>query len=226
MAGAFRDKYSYFRSDYLRPSYPLVNLFVSDNEGNHDLTVVEFNRPMVEGVKKIDNLRNADFQLYARFDGEDYGLLFTPTGTERVPVFFKTPTDGTYTLRWDKHNGEFDYMHLIDNIAGVDYDMLTHNEYTFESHARDYAARFYIVFNMPENDEPEEDIFAFFNGEGWVVNGSGRLELVDMVGHVLYADQLNGQPTIVHFDNYASGVYMLRLVNSKQVLKAQKIVIY
>ena len=226
MAGVNKNEYSYFRN--YKPAYPLVNLFVKDKDGNRDLAIIEFNRPEVGGVNKIDNLRNANFKLYARFDGEDYGLLFTPTGTERVPVFFKTPENGTYTLSWSKHNGTFSYMKLIDNIVGIDYDMLTHDSYTFEGHATDYAARFYIVFSATDVDEYDDDgeVFAYFNGEGWVVSGSGQLELIDMLGHVLYADHLDGKPTLVHFNNIASGMYMLRLVNSKKVLKAQKIVIY
>lgn len=188
---------------------------------------MEFNRPEVGGVPKIESLQNADFKLYARFDNESYGLLFTPENTERVPVFFKTPTSGTYTLRWDTQNGTFSRMRLIDNITGTDYDMLAHDHYTFQAYNTDFAARFYIVFSVTGVDENDDvnPTLAYFNGEGWVVEGEGRLELVDMLGHVLYANNLSGERTIVHFDDFAAGMYMLRLVNSNKVLKAQKIVI-
>ena len=225
MAGTAKDNESYFRS--MRPCYPLVNLYVFDTLGNRDLAIVEFNRSEVGGVKKIDNLRNAEFKLYAHFNDEDYGLLFTPRKTARVPVFFKTPNDGTYTLTWETHNGTFSTMRLIDNLTGTNYDMLTNDHYTFTASATDYAARFYIVFTVTDVNEFEEEheIFAYFNGEGWVVEGEGQLELVDMLGQVLYADHLSGEPTIVHFGNFAGGVYMLRLVNSNKILKVQKIVI-
>ena len=119
-------------------------------------------------------------------------------------------------------------MRLIDNIAGVDYDMLTHDTYTFQSYSTDYSARFYIVFSVTGVDENDDDnnTFAFYNGDGWVVDGSGQLELVDMLGHVLYTNHLDGKPTLVHFRGVAAGVYMLRLVDSRKVLNAQKIVIY
>ncbi len=228
MAGTHNEEGSTFRSEEPRPAFPLVNLFVTDEEGNADLAIVEFNRPETGGVPKIDNLRNAEFKLYSRFDDEDWGLLYTPINTERVPVFFKTPNDGTYTLSWSKYNGTFNTMRLIDNIAGVDYDMLTHDSYTFQSYSNDYSARFYIVFGVTGVDETDDDnnIFAFNNGDGWVVNGSGQLELVDMLGHVLYTNHLDGKPTLVHFRDVAAGVYMLRLVDSQKVLNAQKIVIY
>ena len=224
MATTKKDDNSYFRG---RPAYPLVNLLVTDEAGSSDLAIVEFNRPEVGGVPKIENLKNASFDLYARFDNESYGLLFTPEGTERVPVFFKTPTSGTYTLSWEKYNGTFSRMRLIDNITGTDYDMLTHDHYTFQAYNTDFAARFYIVFSVTgvdENDDNDSPL-AYFNGEGWVVEGEGKLELVDMLGHVLYANNLSGERTIVHFDDFAAGMYMLRLVNSNTILKAQKIVI-
>ena len=228
MATDKKNDYSYFRSGRSnQPAYPLVNLYVTDSLGNADLAIVEFNRPEVGGVKKIDNLRNAEFKLYAHFNNEDYGLLFTPRKTARIPVFFKTPNDGTYTLSWNTHNGTFSTMRLIDNLTGINYDMLANDHYTFDAQATDYASRFYIVFSVTdvEEFEDEPEIFAYFNGEGWVINGQGRLELVDMLGQVLYADNLYGEPTIVHFDDFAAGVYMLRLVSSNKILKAQKIVI-
>ena len=127
-------------------------------------------------------------------------------------------------------------MRLIDNITGTDYDMLTHDHYTFEGRASDFAARFYIVFSLPDPDDPgdpdepgnedDDDNFAFFNGIGWVVNGTGQLELVDLLGQVLYANHIDGNPTMVHFDDFAAGTYVLRLVNSNKILKSQKIVIY
>lgn len=226
MAGTTKEDGSYFRG-HGRPAYPLVNLFVSDEQGNSDLAIVEFNRPEVGGVQKIENLQNAEFKLYARFDGESYGLLFTPEDTERVPVFFKTPTSGTYTLSWSKYNGTFSRMRLIDNITGTDYDMLAHDHYTFQSYNTDYAARFYIVFSVTGVDENDDNStpLAYFNGSGWVVEGEGRLELVDMLGHVLYANNLSGERTVVHFDDFAAGMYMLRLVNSNKILKVQKIVL-
>ena len=225
MAGTEKEPSSFFRDE--RQRYPLVNLYVTDSVGNADLAIVEFNRPEVGGVKKIDNLRNADFKLYAHFNNEDYGLLFTPRKTARIPVFFKTPHDGTYTLTWRTHNGTFTTMRLIDNLTGTNYDMLTNDHYTFEALGTDYAARFYIVFSLNDVEEFEEEneIFAYFNGDGWVIDGQGQLELVDMLGQVLYTNYLSGESTIVHFGNYAAGVYMLRLVGSNRVIKAQKIII-
>ena len=217
---------SYFRG-YGRKDYPLVNLYVTDGLGNADLAIVEFNRPELGGVRKIDNLRNADFKLYAHMEDEDYSLLFAPEGTLRVPVFFKTPHDSTYTLTWRTHNGNFATMYLIDNREGIRYDMLSHDTYEFTAKATDYAARFYIEFEVTGVDENDDqnNSFAYFNGYGWVIEGEGQLELVDMLGRVLYTDNLFGDQTLVHFDGVAAGMYMLRLVDGDKLKAVQKIVI-
>ena len=227
MASASKEPSSYYRENKI--NYPLVNLFVYDTLGNRDLTIVEFNHPELGGVPKIDNLRNAEFTLYSRMDGADYGLLFAETGTERIPVFFKTPNDGVYTLKWDSYHGSFSSMLLIDNITGVQYDMLTHDSYTFDARATDYASRFYIVFSVTdvdEHDDPDNNgSFAYYNGYGWMIEGQGQLELVDMLGRVLYTNYLGGEQTLVHFDGIAAGMYFIRLVDGSRLLKSQKIVI-
>lgn len=221
------DPTSYYRSDKI--NYPLVNLFVFDTVGNRDLTIIEFKRPELGGVRKVNNLRNADFKLNAHYEDEDYALLFTPDNAKGVPVFFKTPHDGKYTLYWDLLHGTFTSLFLVDNLTGARCDMLQNNHYDFNALSTDYASRFYIVFNVTDVEEYNDDVdnndFAFFNGIGWVVEGQGQLELIDMLGHVLYANNLSGEPTIVHFDDFAAGVYMLRLVDGKRILKTQKIVI-
>lgn len=227
MATTNLDENAHFRNTGI--NYPLVNLVVSDTLGNGDLCIVEFKRPEKGGVNKINNLRNADFKLYAHYENEDYGLFFTPTHAKRVPLFFKTPNNGKYTLSWNTHNGTFTSMYLVDNLTGVHYDMLANDKYTFEAKATDYASRFYIVFSVTDVDEYDDDdindTFAYFNGYGWMIEGEGQLELVDVLGHVLYADYLTGEQTLVHFDGIAAGMYMLRLVDGKKLLKAQKIVI-
>ena len=228
MATTNLDENAHFRNTGI--NYPLVNLVVSDTLGNGDLCIVEFKRPELGGVNKINNLRNADFKLYAHYENEDYGLLFTPTHAKRVPLFFKTPNNGKYTLSWNTHNGTFTSMYLVDNLTGVYYDMLANDKYTFEAKATDYASRFYIVFSVTDVDEYDDDdindTFAYFNGYGWVIEGEGQLDLIDMLGHVLYSNVLSGESTLVHFDDIASGMYMLRLTKGNRVVGSQKIVIY
>ena len=227
MAGTVKEDGSYFRANG-KSTYPLVNIIASDEDGNRDLAIIELGRPTLGGVEKVENLQNSDFKLYSHLGDHNYSLLFTPVGTPRIPLFFKTPNDGTYTFTWDTHNGTFEKMLLIDNLTGTEYDMLAHDSYTFTALATDYAARFYIVFsvvgevNVVHNGN---DNFAFFDGTSWVIEGSGQLELIDATGRVLSSQRVSGEQTRVSFD-YAAGPYTLRLVQSRKNVKTQKIVIY
>ena len=152
-------------------------------------------------------------------------MLFTPAEAQRVAVCFKTEEDGTYTMTWNTQNGEFSFLRLIDNITGTETDMLTNDHYTFNAQVTDYASRFYILFNNPNQDDPNGgnyngDGFAYNDGHGWIVNGEGLLQLIDVTGRVLYAEQLHGDMNRVYLNKYAAGVYVLQLGD-----KSQKIVI-
>ena len=217
--------YSHFREEHL--NYPLVNLFVTDTNGMRDLTVIEFNRPEEGGTDKLRVMDASNFELYARYNDKDYSILFTKEGTQRVPVWFKTSESGVYTMTWETYHGNFSSLRLVDNLTGVNYDMLSNNSYTFEASAGDYASRFYITFACTGVDEEEvvesEGNFAFFNGSEWVINGKGQLEVIDMLGRILYAERLTNDQNRVHLD-FAPGVYMIRVVDNKN-MKTQKVIV-
>jgi len=218
---------SYFRGDEDQVDYPLVNIFATNERGNTDLAIVEFNRPEIGGATKVSFMTNANFSIAAHLNGEGYGLLFTPEGTEKVPVHFKAQEDGTYTLTWSTYNGDFSSLLLVDNKTGVITDMLRADKYTFDASADDYSSRFYLTYSVTGIDENEgtvNETFAWFDGSEWVVNGQGQLDVVDMLGRTLRSERLTGDQNRVSLDGVAAGVYLMRVTNGKAV-KVQKIVV-
>ena len=217
---------TYFRDDDDQVNYPLVNLFAENAVGNRDLAVIEFHRPELGGATKMNGLRNANFQIFARMNDNNYGLLFTPEGTERVPVWFTTEEDGVFTLSWNTLHGNFTSLRLIDNLTGVNYDMLANDSYTFEAKTSDYASRFYITFTCTDIDEylDGDDNFAFFDGSEWIINGKGNLEVVDVLGRVLFAERLYNDQNRINLNGYAKGVYLIRISDNKNT-RVQKIVV-
>ena len=212
--------------DEEQPAYPLVNLYADDANGNSEVLVVEFERPENGGGRKSMSLRNGNHLLYAHFEDENYSAFFAVKGTKQVPVRFKTfDTEGVYTMRWNIQNGTFASIYLIDNIAGVKYDMNRHQSYVFEASKTDYLSRFLIVFNYTDVEElpDEHHPFAFFDGTEWVVNGNGILQLIDVTGRVLYDREVAGDQTRISLKGYAKGVYLLRLIE-KDTTKTQKLV--
>ena len=224
MATAEKLPTSYFRGE--RIDYPVVNIFATNEKGSRDLAIIELGRPELNGVRKIENLRNANFKLYAHYDGGNYGLLFTPIDAKRVPVHFRTMEDGQFTLTWSTYNGTFTNLTLVDNLTGVRTNMLATDHYTFNGSVDDYAARFYITFNVTGVDEIDggSDDFAWFDGNDWIVTGQGQLEVIDVTGRVLQSRRVSGEQTRLHLDNVAAGVYMMRLTEGNRA-KVQKIVV-
>ena len=208
-----------------QPRYPLVNLFLSSDNGCNDVTVIEFERPEWGGATKLRELRQGDGLFYGYHDNHRYAALFAETGTTRVPLWFEAKEDDIFTMKWNTANADFSTLYLIDNITGVEYDMLANDTYTFEGHKQDYYARFYIVFSLTDVEEHvDEDIFAFFDGSQWVVTGKGELDFIDLQGRILYHDKLSGGQSRMRFPVVAKGMYLLRLVNSNET-KVQKIIV-
>ena len=221
---------SHFRDDEEQINYPLVNLLVTDSDKHRDVTVVEVGRPEVGGAVKMEDLRYPSCQMYAHYKDVNYSIAFTLEGENSVPVWFEAFEDGNFTLTWETLHGKFDYLHLIDNITGVDVDCLSANSYVFSGKTTDYKSRFKLVFSYTdvdeyyEEEEPESETFAFFANDNLVVNGEGYLELVDLNGRVLYQTRIIDVQTMVSLPDFASGLYLLRLTNAKQT-KVQKIII-
>jgi len=225
MATTEKENGSYFRGDE-QINYPLVNLFARSQAGNNDLAIIELNRPEIGGATKMSFMTNANFELSAYLDGQDYGLLFTPEGTEKVPVHFTTQEDGTYTLTWDTQNGVFTSLLLVDNMTGTITDMLRSDHYTFDAKTSDYASRFYLTYACTGVEEVNEGdgSFAFFDGSEWVVNGKGQLDIIDVTGRVLFSKRIANEQNRVNLNNVAPGVYMMRVSNGKNTM-VQKIVV-
>ena len=210
-------------------NYPLVNLYLSSERGCSDVTVIEFHRPSWGGAKKQKGLRQGNGLFYAYHENEPYAALFAKEGAERVPLRFEAKEDDVYTIRWNTANGYFSSLYLIDNLTGVRYDMIENDSYVFEGHKDDYYSRFYITFDCLDVEEYEEDdvekTFAFFDGSQLVVTGEGTLELIDLQGRILWQERVSGGQSRVSIPDVAKSLYLLRLVNSSEGTKVQKIVI-
>ena len=222
LVGRGNIKESYFRD--LEMNYPLVNLYLSSDNGCHDVTVIELDRPEWGGATKLKDLRVGNGIFYGHHGDDNYAAMFVEKGTPKVPLWFEAKEDDIYTMTWNTANGDFHSMYLIDNITGIQYDMLRNNTYQFEGHKSDYWSRFYIVFDVEDVDEHEINNFVFFNGSEWIVNGEGDLEFIDVLGHVLMHTHVDGGQTRVNLPKVAPALYFMRLTNGKECM-VQKIVV-
>ena len=169
---------------------------------------------------------NADAaKLFIEKNGKDYAIVSAEAQGE-MPVSFRAAKNGTYTLTVNPEGVEMNYLHLIDNMTGMDIDLLQTPSYTFEARTTDYTSRFRLVFgaNGASAGSASDDTFAYFNGCEWMINNSGdaTLQVVDVMGRVLSSEAVSG--SVSKTINATPGVYMLRLVSGDTV-KTQKIVV-
>ena len=146
-------------------------------------------------------------------------------------VFPGVPYSGDGEITLNKANGgEFAGWNLVGNpftqtaYTGNDVDLLATPSYTFESKVTDYESRFKLVFAMnDENNQNNNDNFAFFHNGQLIVNGEGVLQIFDALGRQLFSKELSTLNSQLSTPT-APGVYVLRLINGADV-KTQKIVV-
>ena len=189
-----------------------------------DNAIVSFN----EGNRLEKFAFNADAaKLYIPQNDKEYAIVSAEAQGE-MPVNFKAAENGTYTLSIAAENVEMNYLHLIDNMTGMDIDLLQTPSYTFEATTRDYESRFRLVFAANNNNEDGPSTgsgtFAFYSNGNWIINNAGEaiLQVIDVTGRILSSETVNGSVSTTI--NATPGVYMLRLINGENV-NVQKIVV-
>ncbi len=162
-------------------------------------------------------------KLYIPLEDDDYAIVRSEAQGE-LPVSFRASENGTYTLSMNVENVDMNYLHLIDNMTGMDIDLLQTPSYTFEANTNDYANRFKLVFAANGTDEADESSFAFFSNGNLIVNNEGNatLQVIDINGRILSSETISGSCSKAI--NATTGVYMLRLINGDNV-KVQKVVV-
>lgn len=219
-----------FRGDAnININYPLVNLIATDEDGKSDIVTIELGRPEIGGAPKAYDLRTGKGCLYANYEDKDYAIAFTQPGIGEMAVRFFADEQANFTMTWDMENGEFNYVHLIDNLTGSDIDCLNTNEYHFTARPSDYKSRFRLVFDytgVDETSDPAGDLshFAFQMNNELVVNGEGQLQMFDLTGRLVMSVSTYGAQSRVALPEISSGMYVLR-INEKNGVKTQKIVI-
>ena len=200
-----------------------VVMNVTRNRGTAvDRAIVRFDEG--QQLPKFQLFENST-KLYIAQGNKDYAIVRSANQGE-MPVSFKAAENGTYTLSVEAENVEMDYLHLIDNLTGMDVDLLQTPSYTFEASTRDYESRFRLVFSASQVPEPVEgpSAFAFFNGSEWQISNTGEatLQVLDMTGRLLSSERIDGTAEVSL--NQAAGVYVMRLINGNGV-KVQKVVV-
>ena len=187
-----------------------LSLNVSQNRGNViDRAIVNFN-----GSNNLHKfmLNPAHTNLSIAKGGETFAAISTEAEGE-LPVNFKAEKNGTYTITVNTKNVDAEYLHLIDNMTGMDVDLLSTPSYTFEAKTSDYASRFKLVFGVNNTaSESSDSNFAFMSDGNLVIDnidGEATLQIVDELGRVISTETVSGSYNKAL--NLKAGLYILNL---------------
>jgi hypothetical protein len=174
-------------------------------------------------IGHFDALANPN-RLYIPVDGEEMSLV-QGESTGELPLNFEAGANGQYTIDFSSH-ADLTYCHLIDNLTGVDVNLLEVPEYNFSAKTTDYASRFKLVFATGSSEDTEADTFGFINASGnlciYGIEGEATVQVIDLLGHVISSDQFSG--SYERKINAAPGIYVVRLINGENV-RVQKVVV-
>ena len=199
--------------------------FIQIEAGNNDYmdaAYIQFGN--VNTLRKY-TLNDATPQVYVINEGQDWASTVVNELTGEMPVHFKANADGQYTINVSTENVEMGYLHLIDTKTNADVDLMVTPSYSFNAKAGDNANRFRLVFKATSVDENENENenFAFVSNGTIIINGTGVVEMIDILGRVVSTKELS---TInCQLSTPASpGVYLLRLTSDNKV-RTQKMII-
>ena len=198
------------------PDAGLLNMSLRSGNKKIDNAIVTFGDE--QRLEKL-SFRQGSSKIYMPVENKDYAIVNAESNAGEMPVSFKAEKNGSYTLSFSNENVEFGYLHLIDNMTGMDVDLLQNPSYSFEAKTTDYGSRFKLVFST--GNGVNEESFAFISDGNIILNGEGMLQVVDVMGRIMMQEE---NATSVSTSGMTPGVYVLRLINGDSV-KTQKIVI-
>lgn len=175
-----------------------------------------------QDLGRLDLMANPD-KFYIPMNGKACAVVHTD-GVGEMPIHFEASENGTFSINVNTQETDLRYLHLIDNLAGADVDLLQQPVYSFNGKIGDYANRFKLMFvvNDNDNENDDNDAFAFISDGNIIVAGEGTLQIIDATGRVIV--DCNNTTRTVSTNGMAPGVYVLRQISENKV-RTQKIVV-
>ena len=197
-----------------------LDLIVSSFYGV-DNAIINLDNNEDQGFKKINNLNEDISEIFIEKDGVSYGIYSFDENTNEVQVSFQANKIGEHTISINP-DGEFEYIILVDKFSGVETDMLKDN-YTFRVMSTETTRnRFTVKFCKKTKDVTEN--FAYQSGNELIINGEGQVQIIDMMGRIVYSNNIKDSHHI-NINKFNKAAYIIRLTNGIEN-KTQKIVVY
>ena len=194
---------------------------IATSKGGKDNVIVRLDEEQ-EGFPKIKNL-NEDIALVYVLDNKvPYGIYNYSEDVQEVELFFKAAHIGEYNIHIEP-NGEFEYITLVDKVNGSETNMMT-NSYSFTTTPKENGNRFSLRFATGKGADGQEN-FVYQSGSELIINGEGHLQIIDLMGRVIYNNEVVNDNNRIDISRFNKGAYIIRMIN-EECVKTQKITVY
>ena len=197
-----------------------INLIATSKAGN-DNVIIRLAGADNEGFNKLDNLDRGVAEIYVHNDGNRYGIKSFDENTTEVEVAFHANEMGNYTIA-AVAEGDFSSVVLLDRFTGVETNLLV-EDYGFTATSRDDQDRF-IVKLVNGQQSADNSHFAYVSGEDLILEAEGTVQIIDVMGRMVYSNDVEGDNNRIDVSNFRNGAYVVRLINEEGV-KVQKIIL-
>ena len=194
-----------------------INLVATSKAGK-DNVVISFSGKK-EGFDKLQNFNEEIATVCVAENGKAYGIYNCESDVNEIAVMFSAKQMDSYSLSFEL-NGEFESAVLVDRLTGIETDMTAESEYNFIATSDDMKNRFVVRLGDGQATTDEAN-FVYQSGDELIIDAEGAIEIIDMMGRVVYRSEMNdGRVNVSEFNNAA---YVVRALNAGKV---QKVVIY
>ena len=197
-----------------------INVIATGKAGK-DNVIINFAGQSL-GFDKLQNFNEDIATVFVANNGRRYGIANVDENATEVELSFVASQMGSYSISIETE-GEFETVTLVDRFTGIETNMLIEEEYNFTATSNDSHNRF--VVRLANGQEPTANSqFVYQSGDELIVNAEGRIQIIDMMGKVVYTTDIVGEDNRINVSNFNKTAYVVRNINEKAV-KTQKIVI-
>ena len=205
---------------------PSINLIATSKAGN-DNVIIRFAGEMTEGFNKLDNFDRSIAEIYVAENGNRYGIKTYNENTREVEVNFHANEMGNYTIAIAESievANDFEQVILVDKFSGVETNLLI-EDYDFTATGGDDVNRFIVKLAVSDQQSAVSDNFVYQSGEELVIDAEGTVQIIDVMGRVVYSDDVESTNNRIDVSGFRNGTYVVRVISGSEV-KVEKVVIY
>ena len=197
-----------------------INVVATGKQGSNNV-IVKLDGEEEDGFSKLENINPRIADVYVKNNGKQYSILSYNRNITEVELFFDAKEMGNYNINIEP-TGKFQSIVLVDRMTGIETNMLI-DSYSFTATANDNPNRFLI--KLVKGDPTSENVnFAYQSGEELIIDAEGMIQIVDVMGRIVYSNDVDSSNNRIDVSNFKSSAYIIRNIGDNGV-RTQKIVI-